>query len=125
MWLSGKTERDLFKSPEGQVSEAIPCKPLLRAAGMTHPAQLGSRDVYGRVLSILLEAVIITQSCTLNDATSQAMSADRGKVVDFGTLVVEGLRAQEQLASQGTESPSNTGEDLEQTDGMIWIVAHG
>lgn len=39
----------------------------------------------------------------------QVMSANRGKNVDFGDLVVEGLRAQQQLASQSVMVQSDTG----------------
>ena len=58
-----------------------------------------------RVVSTLLQAL-----SSLNHAMSQTIIADRGRVMDFGALVVEGLKAQEQLASQGMESPSDTGE---------------
>lgn len=44
----------------------------------------------------------------------QRTSMTCGTVVDFGALVVEGLRAQDQLASQPLETLSDTGrlEDL-------------
>ena len=43
-------------------------------------------------------------------AMPQTVSANRGKIMDFGALVVEGLRAQEHLPSQDMERPSETGE---------------